>query len=347
MPNGSYQGTQTTASALRSRAGSSARPTRPRKCTRSSTWALRASARSRPTSGSVSTSAASGPPATTSSASGPPLLTRPASAEIALPMPLRSTRRPTYTSRARPGVRSSASPIGRKVSRSTPHGTTEMRLRSPPRRSSSKTSSLQVATMRSHSSTRRRSTSSRSGGLVSREPWWRRFTTPSAWKVMTTGIPSGRAASRAAYPLIQKCACTTSGRRRDHWRRRSSAKASMYGNRVSLETTSAGPAGTWSTVTPVPMGTRRGSARSSRRVCTTTSTPRRPIACARAATCTFCPPASTPPRVASGLACSETMATLTRTPPSLGRAPPRPRRRPPPGRRRGRGAPGRGSAAPA
>src|SRR3954464_8124935 len=53
---------------------------------------------------------------------------------------------------------------------------------------------------------------------------------------------------------------------------------------------------------------RRGRSRLSRRVWTTTDAPRRASPRASAATCTFWPPASTPPRTASGLACSETRA---------------------------------------
>ena len=58
-----------------------------------------------------------------------------------------------------------------------------------------------------------RSAATRPGGLVSSAPWWRRFTLPRAWKVCTTGRPSGAAADTAAMPDIQKWACTTSGRR--------------------------------------------------------------------------------------------------------------------------------------
>ena len=67
--------------------------------------------------------------------------------------------------------------------------------------------------------------------------------------------------------------------------------------------------------------TRRGIRGSSRRVCTTTSSPRRPSAAASDATCTFWPPASTPPSTASGLACSDTMAILIDSPPPPGPRP--------------------------
>ncbi|MDQ1181102.1 hypothetical protein QE397_002557 [Rhodococcus sp. SORGH_AS 301] len=48
-----------------------------------------------------------------------------------------------------------------------------------------------------------RSILGRLGGDVSRVPWCRRSTTPSAWNVTTVGIASGRAASWVAKPDIQ------------------------------------------------------------------------------------------------------------------------------------------------
>src|SRR5215207_921082 len=89
----------------------------------------------------------------------------------------------------------------------------------------------------------------------------------------------------------------------------------MYGSSSSFGSSHGGPASTWSTSTPGASGTRGGRSGSSRRVWTTTSSPRRPRVDASAATCTFCPPASTPPSTASGLACSETIAILMRSSP--------------------------------
>ena len=51
----------------------------------------------------------------------------------------------------------------------------------------------------------------RCGGLVSAAPCSRRFTTPRAWNVCTTGMPSGRAAAQPASPDIQKWVWTRSG----------------------------------------------------------------------------------------------------------------------------------------
>ena len=77
---------------------------------------------------------------------------------------------------------------------------------------SSRTSSEQVATTAAALRRRSRSVVARSTGLESAGPWCRRFTTPSAWNVCTTGMPSGPAARSDAQPDIQKWACTTSGR---------------------------------------------------------------------------------------------------------------------------------------
>jgi hypothetical protein len=212
--------------------------------------------------------------------------------------------------RARPGVEQ------RQVDAA---GTTEIRRRSPPRRRSSKTSSVQVATTRSASRTEPASTSRRPAGLVSRSPWWRRFTTPSAWKVMTTGTPSGRAAASAALPLIQKWAWTTSGPGDRPLPVQVGGEGVHVGQQVVLRhgrgraghdvvdgharahADAAGQAhvvaaGVDDDVGAVPghalgQGARRGRSG---------------------------PPASTPPSTARGLACSETIATLMRGPPGVG-----------------------------
>ena len=154
-------------------------------------------------------------------------------------------------------------------------------------------------------------------GLVSAAPWCRRLTTPSAWKVCATGIgpPPVRActcatASSAACPDIQKCACTTSGRSTNHSAASTAANVPMYGKSSSFGTARAGPASTWTSSTPGRSSTRTGSSAESRRVYTVTWWPRSASAADNSATWTFCPPASTPPRVASGLACSETIATF-------------------------------------
>src|SRR3954451_6618636 len=86
IPNGSYQGTHTTASADRSRAGTSGRATAPSNRTRSATPADAASSRSRRTSGSAGSPCCAvldGPPTTvldgppTAVLDRPPVLDRP------------------------------------------------------------------------------------------------------------------------------------------------------------------------------------------------------------------------------------------------------------------------------
>ena len=149
-----------------------------------------------------------GRPPTTSSASGSA-----ASARITVG---RSPCARPAGRRSGAGAGRSGAPPGRPGgtrSRSTPHGTTDIRPRGTPSRTSSPTSSRQCAMTRSHARPRcaaRRPT--RPGGLVSAAPWWRRLTEPSAWKVCTTGTsrPRDRRVS-AARPDIQKCAWTTSG----------------------------------------------------------------------------------------------------------------------------------------
>ncbi len=279
MPKGSYQGTHATTSAERKSAGSSSRETDPRKRTRSLTPASLAMRRKRCSSGSPSSAGAGGPPATTSSAPGTS-----ASAAMTLPTPLRGTSRPTDRILATSPLRAAVGPAGVKWSRSTPQGTTDTRRRGAPKRSSSNSSSLQVATIWSTSAAMRSSACSRSAGLVSDVPCWRRLTTPRAWKVCSTGSRSSVAASSAAMPDIQKCACTTSGGATSQERRRWSAKRPMYGGSASLGTYAAGPASTCSTTTPWASRTRAARHGASRRVCTTTSWPRAARAVASAAT---------------------------------------------------------------
>ncbi len=186
-------------------------------------------------SGSPSSSAAGGPPAMTSSTPGSAV-----SARTAMSKPLRSTMRPTSSSRGRPPR--AREPLGVKCVVSTPHGTTVTSLVSTPIRVSSTTSSEQVASTRSTSRARPRSSSSRFAGLVSAWPWCRRLTVPKAWKVWATGTPLGRAARSAASPDIQKCAWTTSGLPcLSQSRPTQSPKASMNGSRSSLGTSARWP----------------------------------------------------------------------------------------------------------
>jgi hypothetical protein len=128
---------------------------------------------------------------------------------------------------------------------STPHGTIETRSVVSPSRRSSNTSSVQVATTWATVLHSERSSSIRFGGEVSAAPWCRRLTEPRAWKVCSTGTDP--AAATAASPLIQKCACTTSGACSAQVRRRSAANSGMCRSRSSLGSSQAGPAGTWTT----------------------------------------------------------------------------------------------------
>ena len=226
-------------------------------------------------------------------------------------MPLRSTSRPMLSSRARPGGRASRGPSGRKRPRSTPQGMTVSRARDAPRRTSSNTSSVHVAM----------TWSARCGELALDLQSLRRagvllalvaaLDLPSAWNVCTSGDaerPRGghRGAPRhpevrvddvglVVAPLppaarVRTPACARAGRpsgstaaaprRRGGRARRGRARRTRGGRR------------------------RRGA-------CGRRPRPRaRAIACASAATCTFCPPASAPPSTASGLACSDTIEIL-------------------------------------
>ncbi|KZX19827.1 hypothetical protein ACH61_03073 [Rathayibacter tanaceti] len=271
MPNGSYQGAQTTTSAERSIAGIAVCESWPTKSTRSATPRLEATACSRWYSGSaVRASPEPEPPTTTSSASCPASTSR-ASASIAMPMPLRGTRRPIVISRAR-SPRGAREPRTENRSMSTPQGTTEMRAVGTPRPLSSNASSEQVATIPSARWPTPGSSQARSSGLVSSAPCCRRLTTPRAWKVCTTGTrrPVARStcseASSAATPDIQKWLCTRSGRSCSHSSARSIAKSPMNGNSSSFETRLGGPASMCTTSTPEAKGTRRGREGSSRRV---------------------------------------------------------------------------------
>ena len=119
IPNGSYQGTHTTASAERSSAGTSGRATAPSSRTRSATPAAAAACRSRRASGSPSQrrtvlAGAVGPPATSSSTPG-----NRRSAAITSSTPLRRTSRPSTTSRGR-SARGAHRPVGRERGRVDP-----------------------------------------------------------------------------------------------------------------------------------------------------------------------------------------------------------------------------------
>jgi hypothetical protein len=163
-------------------------------------------------------------------------------------------------------VRASTGPSGRNSPVSTPEGTSSIRDRGTPSSSNSRISSWHCTTTRSATRPSRRSYPMRWSGLVSAAPWCRRFTEPSAWKVCTTGTSTVRAAVTAASPLIQKCACATSGSQDERQSAASqSAKVPMCGSNSSLGRTFAGPAGTCTTSKP-SIATMSGGCGSSRRV---------------------------------------------------------------------------------
>lgn len=253
MPNGSYQGVQTTASAEPSKAGSRSLGTAPSSRTRPATPSRDASSSRRRASGSRGSSDGSGPPAISSSAPGSRT-----SASMMVSYPLRGTSRPTLTSRTvasgdQSGETAAATPdraAGWKRSRSTPHGIASTRPGSLPRASSSVISSRQVAMIPSACRTRLCSTTRRCAGEESSRPWWRRFTTPRAWKVTRYGSRCVRAARWLAQPDIQKWACRTSTRSRSTASVNRWAKVSMCGQRSSFASRRVGPAGRWATRYP-------------------------------------------------------------------------------------------------
>ncbi len=138
-----------------------------------------------------------------------------------------------------------------------------MRARLVPRLTSSRTSSVQVAITRSTRRATSRSRSIRSGGLVSALPCSRCFTAPRAWKVCSTGRPTGSAAAsdrgQAAHPEVGvQHARRVLVERRGQRRRSSSATC---GSSASLASGAAGPASRWTTSTPGPSPTRVGQVR--------------------------------------------------------------------------------------
>ena len=131
-----------------------------------------------------------------------------ASARIAVSKPLRGTSRPTDSTR-RSGPRSATGPSGLNCSTSTPQGSTVIRCRAAPSRTSSCASSVEVAITAAASRASARSIRIRTGGLVSCRPWKRFFVTPSAWKVCTTGgsaraeLPGGGHRGQPGHPEVR------------------------------------------------------------------------------------------------------------------------------------------------
>ncbi|SLI99227.1 Uncharacterised protein [Mycobacteroides abscessus subsp. abscessus] len=167
-------------------------------------------------------------------------------ARTATSNPLRGSNFPAHNSRCR-ALRSAAAPPGVNAVTSTPEGTTEMRKRGTPMRTSSTASSTLVARMCRARVAISRSNRMREGGLVSARPWCLRLTVPKAWKVTTTGMSKARAASSAASADIQKCACTSCGRSVSQCLRRKVPNSPRCGRVRSRGNGSGGPAGTCTT----------------------------------------------------------------------------------------------------
>ncbi|KVD96098.1 hypothetical protein WS63_31345 [Burkholderia stagnalis] len=243
---------------------------------------------------------------------------RRASASITVSMPLRGTRQPscstTNASSGQPSrARAAARGTGRNSSASKPHGTMASRFASA--RYSVRRSSASCGHSAISRSARRASVSSiatRASGKPSAAPWRSRLTRPSAWNVTTNGMPSRRFTRSATSPDVKKFACirsTVAASRRSR-AITSSANAPMYGSSRSLGTSAGGPAGTWITRIRAPIGTTSGRCGLSRRLQTSTSSPRSASCVATRATQMFCPPASTPPITPRGDAWSLINAIL-------------------------------------
>ena len=173
-------------------------------------------------SASDSVAVASPPPPTIrSSTSGKPASRSSGSARMTTSTPFRGTRRPTDRIRW-VRLRLSAGPEPGKRSRSTPHGAIEIFSGGIPIALSSKTSSEQVAMIRSAPRPTDGSSHRLSTGLVSAHALVAAF--DRAQRVegldhrdLDAGGP-WRTAARAARPDIQKCPWTRSGGRRSQSR---------------------------------------------------------------------------------------------------------------------------------
>ena len=308
MPNGSYQGAHTTASAERSSAGTSARGDRRR--------GTAPGPRRRQRAASACSRASVGIAGCPRRRAADDAARRPAPAASAATdlVDALAPHQPADAHQPRPPARAAATgPSGENARVSTPQGTTRHAAavgapcgsaRTPRRRRS------RGRGRRGGRAPARRAI--RPAGWCRRAPWWRRLTLPSAWKVWTTGCPGRASAAVAASPDIQKWACTTSGGSARQARSSPSASAGMCGRSSSFGIGRAGPASTWRDDRRRGAAARARAGRGRRGGCSTvTSWPAAASARLSSPTCTFCPPASTPPRAASGLACSETIAMRT------------------------------------
>ena len=153
-------------------------------------------------------------------------------------------------------------------------------------------------------------------GLVSAQPWWRRFTTPRAWNVCTTGSRPAAPAGPAGPPSPT----SRSGRARRRAAGAAQRRRQRPGEGGHVRPQVVLGDGPWRAgvdVVHLDAGVQahaRRQVRRRRRGSSTVTSHPRPARCvASAATWTFWPPASAPPRAASGLACSDTSSTAERS----------------------------------
>ena len=161
---------------------------------------------------------------------------------IASPSPLRSTRRHGRDEPVRGRPRAArAGPSRPKRSRSTPHGTTVIRRRSAPIRSSSKTSSRAGGDDAVDRARDARSCAIRLGGLVSRVALVAALDRPERVERVHDRDAEAAARRRARRgPTSRSARARRRAARRATASRRSSANAPMYGSSSSLGTPPAG-----------------------------------------------------------------------------------------------------------
>ena len=89
--------------------------------------------------------------------------------------------------------------------------------------------------------------------------WFRRSVTPGELNACTTGMPRSRVAIRAASPLVQLTACTTSGRSRRQRARGGSLNAGTRASSSASPRLPAAPTGMCTTRRPPPSPARSGT----------------------------------------------------------------------------------------
>ncbi len=154
--------------------------------------------------------------------------------------------------------RSATGPSGLNSSVSTPHGTILMERRGTPSLVRSLSSSELPATTAFALRPMAGSSRIRSRPAPPGATWWRRSATPRESNDCTTGMRRSRAAAREARPLVQRSACTTSGRSPRHRSRSGWLNAGTCASRSDSPSLPAA-APMYSTVTPGETSARSGS----------------------------------------------------------------------------------------